>query len=169
MSGKIISNIVFTRNRPLQLASYLLGLYKQLPKELIQTYIIYKRDLFDSEYQPLFKKYPGCIVVYEDNFHDDFVELINKISTNYILFGTDDVVFFDSMDFNIIDQTFKQHSQDIFGFMFRLSLQYVQAGGDDVQQVNVTGQTVYKVNWKKARRIISNIRLNWIRQFTKPI
>jgi hypothetical protein len=36
--------------------------------------------------------------------------------------------------------------------MSRLSLQYVQTGADKVEQVDVTGQTVYRVNWKKSKR-----------------
>ena len=148
---KIISNIVFTRNRPLQLEGYLESLYRHFPKGLLQTYIIYKVDLFDSEYSQLFQKYPDCIVIEETGFHDDFVALIDRLETKYILFGTDDVVYFDSVDFGIIDQTFGAFPDDIFGFSLRLSLDYVKSGSDVVEEFTVAGQAVYRINWKKGK------------------
>ncbi len=48
---KSISNIVFTKNRPLQLDAYLTSLYRHAPEELIQTYVIYKVELFDEQYR----------------------------------------------------------------------------------------------------------------------
>jgi len=54
---KMISNIVFTKNRPLQLEAYLESLYRYFPRELIQTYIIYKREIFEEEYQQLWEIY----------------------------------------------------------------------------------------------------------------
>ena len=46
---KMINNIVFTKNRPLQLDAYLEGLHRHFPLELIQTYILYKVELFEEE------------------------------------------------------------------------------------------------------------------------
>lgn len=151
MLEKIISNIVFTKNRPLQMHSYLLSLYKSLPENFIQTYIIYKKDLFDRQYQQLFEKYPNCVVIYEKNFHDDLVNLINSLTSKYVLFGTDDVVLFDSIDLNIINETFENSPNDILGFSLRLSLEYAKSSPDKVEEVKAAGQTVYKVNWKKSR------------------
>ena len=51
---KQISNIIFIKNRPLQLEGYLANLYRHFPTELIQTYILYKPQLFDQQYQQLF-------------------------------------------------------------------------------------------------------------------
>ena len=92
--NKMISNIVFTKNRPLQLEAYLESLYKYFPSDLIQTYVIYKVELFSEEYEQLFKKFGGCVVVKEWDFHSDFMRILDQIQTKYILFGIDDVVFF---------------------------------------------------------------------------
>ena len=87
---KMISNIVFTKNRPLQLEAYLQSLYRYFPAELIQTYIIYKVELFRNEYESLFQKFPNCTVVEERDFHSDCVKVINQANTKYIMFGIDD-------------------------------------------------------------------------------
>ena len=98
---KKISNIVFTKNRPLQFEGYLEGLYRNFPEELIQTYILYKQELFDNEYQQLFQRYSNCIVVRENDFSTDFFKILNQLNTKYMLFGIDDVVYFDSVDIEL--------------------------------------------------------------------
>jgi len=127
MSG-MVSNIVFTRNRPLQLEAYLESLYKYLSPQLIQTYIIYRMDLFNQQYCELFERFTGCTVVREQNFHDDFVSLMEKIDSKYILFGTDDVVYYDSVSFAVIDAAFEKFPHDIFGFSLRLGPQGLADG-----------------------------------------
>src|SRR4030042_4198111 len=111
---KLISNILFTKNRPLQLDAYLQSLYKHLTAEILQTYVLYKQELFDEEYKQLFSKYKCCEVINENEFHRDFLNILDKIDTKYILFGIDDVVYFDSTSLEVIDQTFSQFSDDIF-------------------------------------------------------
>lgn len=148
---KIISNIVFTKNRPLQLDAYLESLYRSLPPQLIQTYIIYKVELFEQEYESLFQQYPDCVVVKENDFHSDFLEILNGIDTKYLLFGIDDVVFFDSVDFDVIEQTFLQHSDDIMGFTLRFSPESLKGSNDIITNVDVGGQKVYRLNWKDGQ------------------
>ncbi len=80
----MISNIVFTKNRPLQLEGYLESLYNHFATELIQTYVIYKPELFDNEYQHVFQKYSSCIVVKETNFSNDFFSILNGTNTEYM-------------------------------------------------------------------------------------
>jgi len=77
MSDKIISSVVFTKNRPLQMHAYLKSLYRYFPAELIQTYIIYKVQLFEDEYESPSQKYHDCIVVKEHDFHSDFSALFS--------------------------------------------------------------------------------------------
>jgi len=148
---KMISNIVFTKNRPLQLDAYLESLYRYFPSELIQTYIIYKAELFEEEYEQLFRKYSNCIVIRENDFHSDFLKLLSQISTKYILFGIDDVVYFDSVDFDIIDETFNKFGEDIFGFSLRFSAENVKDGNDPISETAIAGQTVYTLNWTQGR------------------
>ena len=83
----MISNIVFTKNRPLQLDAYLESLYRYFPAERIQSHIIYKPDLFSEEYESLFKKYPNCIIIRENYFHTDCLSIINQADTKYISLG----------------------------------------------------------------------------------
>lgn len=143
---KLITNIVFTKNRPLQLDAYLGSLYRYFPVEKIQTYIIYKPELFSEEYESLFGKYSNCRIVRENDFHTDCLNIINQADTKYILFGIDDVVFFDSSDFDLIDETFKQFSKDIFGFSLRFSEQNIKKS-DHVSKADIASQPVYSINW----------------------
>ena len=113
---KIITNIVFTKNRPLQLEAYLESLYGSFTRQLIQTYIIYKVEFFDEAYKDVFQRFPECVVVREADFHSDFMQILNQAATKYILFGIDDVVYFDSIDFDVIDDAFAAYREDIFGF-----------------------------------------------------
>ncbi len=149
--AKAISNIVFTKNRPLQLDGYLESLYKHSPAELIQTYVLYKPELFKEEYKQLFSKYSNCIVIDEDDFHNDFLKIIDKVDTKFILFGIDDVVYFDSVSFEVIEQTFNLFSEDIFGFSLRFGKDFIEAGGDPTEEASVAGQTVYRIDWRKGR------------------
>jgi hypothetical protein len=147
----MITNIVFTKNRPLQLDAYLRSLHKHLLARLLQTRILYKPELFDQQYQDLFKNYPGCAVINEINFFSDFLTLLNQVTTKYILFGIDDVVYFDSVDFDLIDETFARFSEDIFGFSLRFSRDTIQVSGEPVSENAVAGQTVYALNWTRGQ------------------
>jgi hypothetical protein len=148
---KMISNIVFSKNRPLQLEAYLRSLYRYFPAELIQTYIVYKVELFRDEYESLFQKYPDCTVIEESDFHSDCVKVINQADTKYILFGIDDIVFFDSVDIDLIDETFREHEDNIFGFTLRFSPESLENSNDVITDVMVNNQKVYGLNWKNGQ------------------
>lgn len=147
---EMISNIVFTKNRPLQLEGYLESLYRHLPAKLIRTYVLYKPELFREEYKQLFSKY-CCIVIEEDHFYSDFLKIIDQVDTKFILFGIDDVVYFDSVSFEVIEQTFNLFSEDIFGFSLRLGKDYIETGGDSIEEATVAGQTIYRLDWRNGR------------------
>lgn len=147
----MISNVVFTKDRPLQLDAYLESLYRHFPSGLYQTYILYKVGVFQEEYQHLFRKYPRCIVIEENDFHSDFLKLLEQISTKFILFGVDDVVYFDLVDFDVINETFDSFSKDFFGFSLRFGRETVEKGGDRIGTTVIDGQTVYSINWTQGR------------------
>ena len=151
----IISNIVFTKNRPLQLEAYLESLYENFPRQLIQTYIIYKVELFGDEYEAVFQRFPACVVVREGDFHSDFMGILNQVDTKYILFGIDDVVYFDRIDFDMIDETFATYREDIFGFSFRFGKATIEKGGDSIHQKTAAGQTLYAIDWTKGQTPIT--------------
>ncbi len=148
---KMIGNIVFTKNRPLQLDGYLRSLYRHFPSGLIQTHIIYKVERFAEEYDQLFRKFPDCLVIRERDFHTDLLGLLNRMESKYVLFGVDDTVFFDSVRFGVINETFSCYHEDIFGFTLRFSPDSLASSGDEVTELSVAGDRVYRLNWKDGR------------------
>ncbi|MGH2272633.1 hypothetical protein ACQ9LF_12615 [Anaerohalosphaeraceae bacterium U12dextr] len=153
MTSKRISNIVFTKNRPLQLHGYLESLQRFGSPQAIQTYIIYKPDLFDAEYELCFRSFPDCVVVREASFHLDFLRLIEQIQTEYILFGIDDFAYFDNIGFDFIDSAFAKIGQELFGFSLRLDSQQMPEdfAAGSVRPVEVQGQTLYALDWTKGQ------------------
>jgi len=149
--SKTISNIVFTRNRPLQLDAYLESLHRHLPPEKIQTYIIYKVELFDKQYCELFRRFPDCVVVREKDFHDDFMKVFEMVDTQYIIFGTDDMVYFDSVDLESVLETFERFGDEIFGFTLKYDSDSLRGTIDVPVEVGMGPQQLYKINWKKAQ------------------
>jgi hypothetical protein len=147
---KVIANIVFTKNRPLQLEAYLESLYGCFDQRLIRTYIIYKVDLFDREYEVAFRRFPECVVVREGDFHSDVMGILDQVDTKYILFGIDDVVYFDRMDFDIIDRAFTTYREDMFGFSLRFGKDTIKGGGDPIDEKDVAGHTVYAIDWTQG-------------------
>jgi len=137
----------------MQLEAYLEGLYKYFPAELIQTYVIYKVELFENEYECVFSKYPNCKVVREVDFHSDLLRVLGAIDTKYVLFGVDDVVYFDGVEPAIIDRTFQEHSEEVMGFSLRFGREadFIKHGNDKVTEVSVDGQMVYKLSWKNGQ------------------
>jgi len=142
----IISNIVFTRNRPLQLEGYLRSLYTYFPRESLQSYILYKPEMFQAEYEDVFNSYPDCGVIREGDFHSDLMGLLGRIETKYLLFGVDDVVYFESVNLDLIDEVFKRYPADVFGFSLRLGREMVERGGDHIEEIAVNGEQVYRLH-----------------------
>jgi len=147
--SKQITNIVFTKNRPLQLEGYLESLYRHFPQELFQTYVLYKPELFGQQYQQLFQKFPNCKVIEETDFSSDFLNIIDNADTEYMLFGVDDVVYFDSVDFELIDKIFQQ-KDDTFGFSLRFG-QNILSGPDEAEKLKISDQSFYRLDWTKGQ------------------
>jgi len=120
-----------------------------MPREMSQTYILYKPDLFGEQYDEVFNKFDYCKTIREKDFNRDFLGILGKVETEYINFGTDDVVYFDSVDFYVIEETFKAFKKKIFGFSLRMSPESIQEHRIDSHRIN--GQDVYSVNWKKTK------------------
>ncbi len=146
-----ITNIVFTKNRPLQLEAYLRSLRRSIAPELLKTYVLQKVELFQDQYQQVFQQYPDCTVVQETNFHKDMLAILQAVDTPYVLFGIDDVVYFDSVDFGLIEEPFQSQTDDIFGFSFRFGEESVRQGGDTVEKADLNAGTVFRFNWQKGR------------------
>jgi len=146
-----LTNVVFSRNRPLQLEGYLRSLYRYFSRESIDSYIVYKPELFEAEYEDVFNSYPDCRVIREGDFHSDLLGLLGRIETEYLLFGVDDVVYFDSVKLEVIDGVFRQFPSETFGFSLRFGREMVQAGGDHIDEVSVNGEQVYRLHWPDGR------------------
>jgi len=151
MQGKLLTNITFTKNRPLQLDGYLRSLYRFFPRERMQTCIIYKEELFNREYESVFRQFPDIEVIRESNFHRDMLAVLDRVETEYILFGIDDVVFFDGVSLELIEKTFEKAGEDIFGFTLRFGPEMVTAGGDEVRDVSIGEDKAYKLHWPGGR------------------
>ncbi len=150
--AKLISNIVFTKNRPLQLHGYLESLRRSLPAEAIQTDILYKPELFDSEYDYCFSQFPNCRIVRETDFHYDLLNIIEQVDTPYVLFGIDDVVYFDSVPLDLIEKTFADLGGDLLGFSLRLDKRQMpdDFAAGNVRELSISGRRVYSADWTKG-------------------
>ncbi|HEV56455.1 MAG TPA: hypothetical protein ENN87_03025 [Phycisphaerales bacterium] len=149
MNGAL-TNIVFTRNRPLQLDAYLTSLYRFMGSALAGSVVLYKEESFAEQYETLFRERPHCRVVRESDFHDDFLAALDGVETPYVIFGTDDVVYFDSVDWSTITATFDQMGDSLFGFSLRLNPSTLQADQRHMMEMVVEGRPVYGVHWAKA-------------------
>ena len=144
----MISNIVFTKNRPLQLDGYLRSLYQNLPADLIDSYVLWKDELFTEQYKQLFAEFPDLKITRESSFAGDLLNILSGINTKYILFGIDDVVYFDSVRFDTIDNTFEK-IPDAFGFSLRLSKQNTLQ--ETSEENFIRDDRVYSIDWTKAK------------------
>jgi hypothetical protein len=147
----MISNIVFTKNRPLQLEGYLESLRRCFPAGLIKTHVLHKPELFEAEYERTFQKFADCTVIRESDFFGDLVSLLAGTETKYILFGVDDVVYFDSVDFSVVNECFERFADDILGFSLRFGGQSLRQGPDVIEQISVGGKTAYRLNWQQGQ------------------
>lgn len=148
---KKIGNIVFTRNRPLQLEAYLRSLYRYFSQELIETHVVYKAERFGEEYEQVFRAFPDCLVIREQDLHAEIMGILERTQTEYILFGVDDTVFFDSVRFEVIEETFSRHRDDVFGFTLRFGPDSVAVRNDEVETLSAAGEPIYRLNWKKGQ------------------
>jgi len=146
-----ITSIVFTKDRPLQLEAYLESLFRYFPQNKIDTYVLYKAGEFDREYNQVWTKFDNCTVVRENNFYKDLTNLVDAASGDFILFGVDDVVFFDSVDLNVVGRTFDSDREGVLGFSLRLDYEMVVAGGDSLRPACVAGQTVFGLDWTQGK------------------
>jgi hypothetical protein len=143
-----LTNIVFTRNRPLQLEGYLQSFYRFMPRESVQTCILYKPDLFDEQYSEVFQRFSHCRVFREKEFNSDFLSILEQVETEYMNFGTDDVIYFDSVDLDVIRGVFEEFPEEAFGFSLRMSPESIDE--KEIYSHKVDKHNVYSVNWKRT-------------------
>jgi hypothetical protein len=119
----MITNIVFSKDRPWQLSEYLRTREKYI-KGISDTIIIYKssNDQTKNRYHKLFKKYNNIKAFHENDLHDfaTLLETAIKNSAEYILFGVDDVLFYRQCDLSIVHDLFSNQYKDLFSLSLRL-------------------------------------------------
>jgi len=149
----VLSTIVFTKNRPMQLHGYLESLFRYFPKDKIQTLIVWKEEKFREQYHSLFREFPDCRVIREGDFHTDLLQILREVQTPYLLFGVDDVVFFDGVDLGLIEKAFLSQAKDLFGFSLRLgpdmAKEELEAGAAQKQRVDE--QEFYLLDWRRGK------------------
>jgi len=77
------------------------------------------------------------------------LQIIQNVQTEYILFGIDDVIFFDGIDIDLIDNVFTQAKDYIFGFSLRIS-DAINAVADESQKAVSAENTIKKLCWPKG-------------------
>jgi len=171
-----LTNIVFTRNRPLQLMGYLESFLRHMGPAVERVYVLYKQELFALEYEQVFKAFPQCRVIVEKDFHDDFLKALSEVDTEYVVFATDDVVYFDSVDFAVVERTFAERT-DLFGFTLKFGPEYFADGRDPIAEQMIGGQKVHRVNWTIAADVAAKYpwelnstvyRTAFVREFLMP-
>ncbi|WP_069660396.1 hypothetical protein [Arcticibacter eurypsychrophilus] len=116
-SIETLSVIVFSKDRPLQLQAYLKSLIYFSKIEQSSISVLYKYNLRIS-YQKLLEEFPEIHWVKENVFFNDLTYLINR-STNYIMFGCDDVIFNGWIDIPVALNILSKNP-NVFGFSLRL-------------------------------------------------
>ena len=119
--------ICFSKDRPLQLRGYLDSImYRCLYPKMDETrqcpttlYVIYaaSNEMYAVAYEQLFKNYIHVVPVLERNLKDDLSSVLKNSTSDYVMFGCDDVLFTGS-----VDQRWRMVMQNelVFAFSFRL-------------------------------------------------
>lgn len=113
----MISTIIFSKERPLQLFAYIESLlhYSGLPEQSI--YVLY-RDVPQTPYNALQQAFPQVHWIAEQDFYRDLMAIIAACD-DYILWGCDDVFFKSPFDPQVCIQALTQHEQ-LLAFSLRL-------------------------------------------------
>ncbi|TAD78973.1 MAG: DUF563 domain-containing protein [Oscillatoriales cyanobacterium] len=113
----MISTIIFSKERPLQLFAYIESLlhYSGLPERSI--YVLY-RDVPSTPYSTLQQAFPRVNWIAEQDFYQDLMAIVTACD-DYILWGCDDVFFKSPFDPQICVQALAHHEQ-LLAFSLRL-------------------------------------------------
>ncbi len=138
----MVSIIVFSKDRPLQLEGYLSSLmyYSGIPQRQITVLYTCSGEV---QYDTLINKYEQITWIKESGYAADLEKCIRD-SENYIMFGCDDVFFIESMNLNHALETL-QKDESIFSFHLRLGLN-IEASPEVEQHSNHI-----KWNWKQTK------------------
>lgn len=113
----MISTVVFSKARPLQLFAYLESLfhYSQLPQSSVN--VLY-REVDSIPYHDVKESFPEVNWIVEKDFYQDLVSLISCCA-DYVLWGCDDVFFKSHFNPQICAKALSDHEQ-LLAFSLRL-------------------------------------------------
>jgi hypothetical protein len=117
MQIKEFSIITFSKDRPLQIQAYLESLLYFSEIDQSRITVLYK-ETPEINYNKIIKQFSQVCWIKEEFFYTDLLKIINQ-SCEFIMFGCDDVVFKDHIDFPNAINILKSNDQ-IFGFSTRL-------------------------------------------------
>jgi len=139
----MISVIIFSKDRPLQLQAYLESLlyYSNIKESNIN--VLY-RETGGISYQALISQYQDVKWIVENNFYNDIANILEQ-SENYILWGCDDVFYKSKFNINTCIEALDKN-EELFSFSLRLG-RNIQPNPDSCL-VERDGYLVW--NWIKA-------------------
>ena len=139
----MISIIVFSKGRPMQLHAYLESLLKFSDAKQEMITVLYC-ETEGIRYEKVMQKFPQIAWVKEEKFEKNLKEVVTQ-ANEYIMFGCDDVVF--TKKFNLQKAcAYLQENEQVFGFSMRL--------GQNIQPcpVNVSkDETVLEWTWENCK------------------
>lgn len=113
----MISIIVFSKGRPMQLHAYLESLLRFSDAQQSMITVLYC-EMEDIHYEKVMKRFPEISWVKESKFEVNLRQAISQ-ADDYIMFGCDDVVFIREFNLQKACNYLKENEQ-VFGFSMRL-------------------------------------------------
>lgn len=117
MQTEEFSIITFSKDRPLQIQAYLESLLYFSKIDQSRITVLYK-ETPEIKYEKIINQFSEVCWIKENSFYNDLLKIINQ-SSEFIMFGCDDVVFKDHFDISYALTVLKSNDQ-IFGFSTRL-------------------------------------------------
>lgn len=154
MSHKIITCLIFSKDRPIQLDACLNSFLRNCSSnEKINLEVIYKcsNERFESQYKSLISEYYNIKFIKETYFKNDVLEQIR--SSDFVAFVVDDTIFVDKFSFDDVINALENHN-DTIGFSLRLGINIVYSYPLDKYQklpdFEQLSQDIIKFHWLNA-------------------
>lgn len=150
----MLSMLIFSKDRPLQLDGLLRSIYKHYTSRPKVTVLYKFNSEFEQAYNFLIEKYDQIVFIQETNFERQVRDWLDQIDTEYFCFSCDDVLINRKVDLGLINSTFIDN-QAIFSFSIRLGscINYCQPSKQQMdfdrgdEDINVFDPSTFPHNW----------------------
>ncbi|MDD2237827.1 MAG: hypothetical protein PHG65_11545 [Kiritimatiellae bacterium] len=117
-----LTALCFSKDRPLQLDGYLRSVHRWFahPPEITVLYTSTDSEIRDG-YEELKREHPEVHFLPEQDFALQVLQWLDAVQTPLVLFGCDDVVYYQPVNVNVAGQVLREHP-DVLGFSLRLGL-----------------------------------------------